>query len=369
MSSSSSPSTPDASQLHAGHFEPLTKTLAAHKAELDAVHAAVDQPLDPVFVSDPTLTYRFLKGWKFDQATTVAHINTAQEYRRVHQLGAIREKAVHLQQTQFPHAERILKHWPHVILHGEDKMGQPLSIERLGHSNPSALCQAVTLEQLLEYHHYHMENKGALFASLSQQKDTVIRACKIMDLQGLGKQHLTKRGYHYFSAIVTASQNNYPETMGSLFIINAPWIFPIAWKTVSGLLNEAVREKIHILGSDYQQVLQQYIPKQHIPREFGGDCHCNPKGCVPLYNPEDDMTKLQVKAGAKVEHRVALPKGVGGVGVHHLVSYEFRMQAHDIGFSMVLVRGGVDKEVLVEAKRMGSEGRCGMGWWWRGRGR
>ena len=345
-------STADHKDKDHGHFEPLTKTLAEHKAEIDHVHASVEQPLDPVFLSDPTLTYRFLKGWKFDTATTVQRINTAQRYRAEHHLGAIREKAIHLSQQQFPHADRVLKYWPHVILHGQDRRGQPLSIERLGHSNPSVLTQVVSLKQLMEYHHYHMENKGHLFSTLSQSSDTVIRACKIMDLEGLGKQHLTTRGYHYFRAIVSASQDNYPETMGTLFIINAPWIFPIAWKSVSSMLNEAVREKIHILGSDYKQRLQEYIDPKHIPVEFGGTCTCNSKGCVPLYNPEDDMTKVHVKAGSKWEQSTQLPKGAA-----HLVSYEFRVLSHDISFSMLLLRPGGQKEVLVEAKRVGDEGQ------------
>ena len=336
-----------------GHFEPLAKTLAEHKADIDHVHSSVDQPLNPVFLSDPTLTYRFLKGWKFDLPTTVARVNNCQRYRAEHHLDSIRAKAILLKQTQFPHAERVLKYWPHVILHGEDRRGQPLSIERLGHSNPSVLTQVVTLEQLMEYHHYHMENKGHLFSTLSQQTDTVIRACKIMDLEGLGKQHLTTRGYHYFKAIVSASQDNNPESMGSLFIINAPWIFPIAWKTIAPILNEGVRDKIHILGSDYKTRLQEYIDPKHIPVEFGGSCTCGGKGCVPLYNPEDDMTKVQVKAGGKWEHTTQLPKGGGA----HLVSYEFRLHSHDIGFSMQVVRPGGVKEVLVAEGRVGQEGQ------------
>ena len=337
-----------------GHFEPLRATLEQHATELSQVQSSIEQPVDPVFLANPDMVYRFLRGWHFDVPSTVERINKAQQYRHEHGLNAIREKAVRLSQQQFPHAERVLKYWPHVILHGEDKHGQPLSIERLGHSDPSALCKVVTLEQLMEYHHYHMENKGALFSQLSTQKDTVIRACKIMDLQGLGKQHLTTTGYRYFKAVISASQDNYPETMGSLFVINAPWIFPVAWRTVSPLLHSAVREKIHILGSNYQAVLQQHIPKHHIPREFGGDCTCDGKGCVPLYNPEDDMTKLHVKAGAKADHSVPLPKAAQSH--HHLVSYEFRMHSHDIAFSMAVVREGGKREVLVGSARVGSEG-------------
>ena len=343
--------------VHSDHFEPLTATLAKYKAAIEQVHAQVEQPLDPLFASDPGLTYRFLRGWKFDLPTTVARVNTAQRYRRQHGLAAVREKAVQLQQQQFPHAERILRYWPHVILHGHDRRGQPLSIERLGHSNPAVLCQAVTLEELMLYHHYHMENKGALFSRLSVETDTVMRACKIMDLQGLGRQHLTTRGIAYFKAVIAASQDNYPETMGSLFIINAPWVFSVAWRMLQPLLNENTLDKIHILGSGYQQQLQQYIDPKFIPVEFGGSCTCNGKGCVPLYNPEDDMTKLQVKAGSSFTHRLQVRHAASASSTADaagmLLTYELRVHSHDIAFSITATRADGRSVVLVPAARIG----------------
>ena len=307
---------------------------------------SVEQPIDPVFVSDPTLLYRFLKGWKFDVPATVARVNNSQRYRREHGLDAIREKAASMEQRQFPHAEQILKYWPHVIVHGVDRQGQPVSIERLGHSQPVLLCQAVSLEQLMLYHHHHMENKGVMFATASVEKDSVLRGCKIMDLEGLGKQHLTGRGITYFKSIISASQDNYPETMGSLFIINAPWVFNIAWKMVRPLLHANTLDKIHILGGDYQKVLQQYIDPQHIPVEFGGSCTCNGRGCVPLYNPEDDMTKAHVKAGGKFVHTLHIPASPAS----HSVQYEFRLHAHDISFSMTLSRGGHTTQLVAPSR-------------------
>ena len=309
---------------------------------IDAVSRQVEQPVDPVFVSDQTMLYRFLKGWKFDVAGTVPRVNHSQRYRKEHGLDEIRQKAASLEQRQFPHAEQILKYWPHVIVHGVDRKGQPLSIERLGHSNPVLLCQAVTLDQLMVYHHYHMENKGAMFAAMSVEKDTVVRGCKIMDLEGLGKQHLTGRGIGYFKSVISASQDNYPETMGSLFIINAPWVFNIAWKMVRPLLHANTLDKIHILGSDYQSVLQQYIDPQHIPVEFGGKCTCNGKGCVPLYNPEDDMTKVHVKAGGKYVHSLHVPASAAS----HSVQYEFRLHAHDISFGLTFDSAGKTTQLV-----------------------
>ena len=69
------------------------------------------------------------------------------------------------------------------------------------------MVRTVTLEQLLEYQLYHLENKvpacaqrdwspqlfgpqAALAARLSRERGHVVRMCKIMDLEGLGRKHL-----------------------------------------------------------------------------------------------------------------------------------------------------------------------------------
>jgi hypothetical protein len=94
--------------------------------------------------------------------------------------------------------------------------------------------------------------------------------------------------------IIQLSQNNYPETMGTLFIINSPWLFTTCWRMVKPLLNEVTLEKIHILGSDYMEELKKHIPEENIPKEFGGTCTCSDKGqssCVPVSDKPPTTTE------------------------------------------------------------------------------
>ncbi len=43
----------------------------------------------------------------------------------------------------------------------------------------------------------------------------------------------------------------YPEIMGNLYIVNAPYIFTGAWTVVKGFLDERTRNKIKIQGSGF----------------------------------------------------------------------------------------------------------------------
>jgi hypothetical protein len=44
-------------------------------------------------------------------------------------------------------------------------------------------------------------------------------------------------------------QDFYPESLGVMFIINAPFIFKSIWAFVHPMLEERTRKKIHVLGT------------------------------------------------------------------------------------------------------------------------
>ena len=44
-------------------------------------------------------------------------------------------------------------------------------------------------------------------------------------------------------------QDYYPETLGTLFFVNAPMIFTALWKVIKGMLDPATAKKIEIFGS------------------------------------------------------------------------------------------------------------------------
>lgn len=113
--------------------------------------------------------------------------------------------------------------------------------------------------------------------------------CTIMDLKGVG---LTKAGqvYAYIKQASALSQNYYPERLGRLYLINAPWGFAGVWGIVKGWLDPVTVQKIHILGGSYQKELLAQVPPESLPKEFGGICEC-PGGCKlsdmgPWHDPE-----------------------------------------------------------------------------------
>lgn len=105
----------------------------------------------------------------------------------------------------------------------------------------------------------------------------LIRFCRIVDLKGLSMSHLNPtgcavmldfvskleavftvldaqhglhiQGLKYLTAVLRMGTANYPESLGSMYIVNAPWIFDAAWKTIKPFLKESTQVKIQILGN------------------------------------------------------------------------------------------------------------------------
>lgn len=69
------------------------------------------------------------------------------------------------------------------------------------------------------------------------------------------------------------------NSLGKLYIINAPWGFASAFKMIKGFLDPVTVEKINICGSGYQAELAQQIPAENLPVIFGGKCECS-GGCA-----------------------------------------------------------------------------------------
>jgi hypothetical protein len=113
--------------------------------------------------------------------------------------------------------------------------------------------------------------------------------CTIMDLKGVGITKVSSV-YGYVKQASSISQDHYPERLGKLYLINAPWGFGSVWSVVKGWLDPVTVSKIHVLGGGYQKELLEQVPAENLPTQFGGTCHCE-GGCElsdagPWQDPE-----------------------------------------------------------------------------------
>ena len=137
--------------------------------------------------------------------------------------------------------------------------------------------------------------------------------CTIMDLKGVGLTNISSV-YGYVGKASAISQNYYPERLGKLYIINAPWGFSGAFSVVKKFLDPVTVGKIHILGSGYQKELLAQIPKENLPKQFGGSCECQ-GGCqLADQGPWQDSQWVKAPSWAKNDHSIQNPETSVGEG-------------------------------------------------------
>ncbi|GFR13948.1 alpha-tocopherol transfer protein-like [Trichonephila clavata] len=86
----------------------------------------------------------------------------------------------------------------------------------------------------------------------------------------------------YLTFVAKALRNNLPIRFKSIHVINEGVVFHYSWPFVSLLLSKKIKSRIHLHGDEKEEI-QKYIPKEIIPREFGGD--------LINYNDNDWLTK------------------------------------------------------------------------------
>ena len=155
--------------------------------------------------------------------------------------------------------------------------------------------------------------------------------CSIMDLKGVGLSKVSSV-YAYVKEASAMSQNYYPERLGKLYLVNAPWGFSSVFSVVKGFLDPVTVQKIHVLGTGFQKELLEQVPKENLPTILGGTCEC-PGGCAlsdlgpwrdpqwakpPAWEREDQAkqtqgTTIQNKPSSTIPSR-AEPGGIATAG-------------------------------------------------------
>ena len=158
--------------------------------------------------------------------------------------------------------------------------GRPVYIEQLGKIDLTAMYKITTAERMLQnlVTEYEKLADPRLPACCRKAGRLLETCCTIMDLKGVGVSRVSSV-YGYVKSASGIMQNYYPERLGKLYLINAPWGFSGAFNFVKSFLDPVTVQKIHILGTNFLPELLAQVSKENLPKEFGGVCEC-PGGCA-----------------------------------------------------------------------------------------
>ncbi|XP_037126173.1 SEC14-like protein 2 [Syngnathus acus] len=231
---------------------------------------------------------------------------------------------------------------------GYDRDGSPVWYDVIGPMDPKGLFLSASKQDFIrsKIRDCEMLQRECLAQSRKLGK-TVESITMIYDMEGLGLKHLWKPAIQTYGEILQMFEDNYPEGLKKLFVIKAPKLFPVAYNLVKHFLSEITRQKIFILGADWQQVLLGHIDAEQLPVVYGGkltdpdgDPRCrtriNHVGPVPpSYYVRDHVSVeydqcLTVSRGStrQLDYEILFPGCV--------LRWQFCSEGADIGFGVFL---------------------------------
>ncbi|KAJ3208917.1 cytosolic factor, phosphatidylinositol/phosphatidylcholine transfer protein [Clydaea vesicula] len=260
---------------------------------------------------DEHVLKRFGKARKFKMADAVFMMTESEKWRKEFGVENV------LKEFAFKELAEVQKIYPR-FHHKTDKLGRPIYIEKLSKLDLKKIMAVTTSERMLKHHvrEYEKFLNYKMAACGKKINGHIGQGFTVLDLAGVPMSQFpsVKSIVNDMSKI---SQDNYPETMGILFIINAPFLFTSIWYVIKGWLDEQTVKKIHLLGSSYKDKLLELVDPENLPEAYGGKCKCEGKGGCELSDigPWNDGTvegypKLEWEYGATRDNATFVPDAV-----------------------------------------------------------
>ncbi|KAK2757681.1 hypothetical protein FQN54_004650 [Arachnomyces sp. PD_36] len=142
------------------------------------------------------------------------------------------------------------------FLHGTDKQGRPMCFIRVRLHK-----QGEQSETSLERFTVHVIETARLMLLPPVETATIV-----FDMTDFS---LANMDYAPVKFMVKCFEANYPECLGVVLIHKAPWLFSGIWSIIKGWLDPVVAAKIQFTKTVDQ--LEEFIPRNHIPKDLGGD--------------------------------------------------------------------------------------------------
>lgn len=156
-----------------------------------------------------------------------------------------------------------------------DRLGRPVYIEEVRKLKSDEVFKAYPDEMLTKYYVQSYERLlHVIFPECSRAAGRRIdTTCAIMELKDVNILKLFGGKVRAFLNIaINIGQNYYPETLGSMYVLHAGFLFSGIWAIVKGWVDPKTQQKINIISGKGHDELAKVIDPANLPVFLGGTC-------------------------------------------------------------------------------------------------
>lgn len=172
------------------------------------------------------------------------------------------------------------------FLHGLDNEGRPMCFVR------ARLHKAgeQTEESLERFTVYTIETARMIL------RPPIDTATIVFDMTDFSMANMD---YTPVKFMIKCFEANYPESLGTVLVYKAPWVFNAIWSIIRGWLDPVVAGKVHFAKNVDE--LSHYVPKSQIPTELGGEEKWTYQYPEPVPGENDKMKEEKPKQELEAE--------------------------------------------------------------------
>jgi len=124
---------------------------------------------------------------------------------------------------------------------------------------------------------FYMHSKEWLFQfndEVTRRTGRLTKALKVVDLKGMKLRYVNRVYIKKDAKLNTKLQDFYPQSLGSVLIVNAPPIFDSVWSTFRPFFPKRMVEKVNVVNLKKRPKdmlhFAQFVSEEDVPEMYGG---------------------------------------------------------------------------------------------------
>lgn len=211
---------------------------------------------------DDLYLQKWLKARKYDIAKAEKMFRKSMEWRETVGADTILE--------DWTPPEVIQKYYPGGII-GRDREGNVVMIDPFGQIDLKGIMMSVKKEDIIRSQVYRLEKIEMMRRQQTTKEKPIHQCVHIQDMTGFSSKIMFKAGLNLVLEILDMLEQNYPETLKTTYIINAPRIFNMGYSVIKKFMNKEITDKFRMYTSNWGDEIKKVIDPSQLPKYYGGE--------------------------------------------------------------------------------------------------